>query len=282
MSAVPRLLPVIAVAIGGVLAIKVLTSAGDLPKAMAGARAFAQDIVSGGKEAKDTKSALPDGAVTEATDKAGDQAGADSFRLAAQGPTTGIQMPKAGTVCAVSATALAQEAGLSPAELNVLQSLGARRGQLDQREKTIDLQLQLLAAAENKLDGKLKTMQSLKSQITALIKQADNQQDAEIARLIVIYETMKPKDAASRMALMDDSVRVPIASQMKAPILSAILAKMAPEDAKALTEKLANRFVAAKAMKDAREAVAPPMPAPAANPAPVPSKPQDAARVQKG
>jgi flagellar motility protein MotE (MotC chaperone) len=69
---------------------------------------------------------------------------------------------------------------------------------------------------------------------------------------------------------------------MKAPIWSAILAKMAPEDAKDLTEKLANRFVAAKAMKDAREAVAPPMPAPAANPAPVPSKPQDAARVQRG
>ena len=276
MSAVPRLLPVIAVAIGGVLAIKVLTSAGDLPKAMAGARAFAQEVVSGGK------SSAADGGPAEAANKASDLAGADSFRLAAQGPTAGIQIPKAGTVCAVSATALAQEAGLSPAELNVLQSLGARRGQLDQREKTIDLQLQLLAAAENKLDGKLKTMQSLKSQITALIKQADNQQDAEIARLIVIYETMKPKDAASRMALMDDSVRVPIASQMKAPILSAILAKMAPEDAKALTEKLANRFVAAKAMKDAREAVAPPVPAPAANPGSVPPKPQDAAKVQRG
>ncbi len=279
MRAVPRLLPVIAVAIGGVLAIKVLTSAGDLPKAMTGARAFAQEVVSGGKAAK---AALPEGAKTELADKAGLGAGTDSFRLAAQGPTSGIQIPKAGTVCAVSATALAQEAGLSPAELNVLQSLGARRGQLDQREKTIDLQLQLLAAAESKLDGKLKTMQALKSQITALIKQADNQQDAEIARLIVIYETMKPKDAASRMALMDDSVRVPIAAQMKAPILSAILAKMAPEDAKALTEKLANRFVAAKAMKDAREAVAPPSPAPATSSGPIPPKPQDAAKVQKG
>jgi flagellar motility protein MotE (MotC chaperone) len=263
MSATPRLLPVIAVAIGGVLAIKGLTSAGDLPKAMSGAKAFAQDVVSGAKAAKPLPS---DGNAPGPADKVPDQPGLDRIRLAAQGPVTGIQLPKAGTVCAVSAEALAKEAGLSQAELKVLQSLGSRRGQLDQREKSIDLQLQLLAVAENKLDGKLKT--------------AENQQDAEIARLIVIYETMKPKDAASRMALMDDSVRVPIAAQMKAPILSAILAKMAPEEAKALTEKLANRFVAAKVIKDARDAMAQPPATPGSGPGL--AKPQNAPKVQKG
>jgi flagellar motility protein MotE (MotC chaperone) len=277
MSATPRLLPVIAVAIGGVLAIKGLTSAGDLPKAMSGAKAFAQDVVSGAKAAKPLPS---DGNAPGPADKVPDQPGLDRIRLAAQGPVTGIQLPKAGTVCAVSAEALAKEAGLSQAELKVLQSLGSRRGQLDQREKSIDLQLQLLAVAENKLDGKLKTMQALKTQVAALIKQAENQQDAEIARLIVIYETMKPKDAASRMALMDDSVRVPIAAQMKAPILSAILAKMAPEEAKALTEKLANRFVAAKVIKDARDAMAQPPATPGSGPGL--AKPQNAPKVQKG
>jgi flagellar motility protein MotE (MotC chaperone) len=277
MSAVPRLLPVIAVAISGVLAVKALTSAGDLPKAMEGARAFAQDVVSGGNAEKPNPADPKAPGTADAQNAA---ATAENYRLAALGPTTGIQLPKAGTVCAVSAEALAQEAGLTSSELRVLQNLGDRRGQLDQREKTIDLQIQLLAAAESKLDAKLKKMQDLKGQITGLIKQADNQQDAEITRLVLIYETMKPKDAASRLALMDDNVRLPIASQIKAPVLSAILAKMEPADAKALTEKLASRFVAAKAMKEAREAVAPPPVA--ATPPAAPPKGQDAAKAQRG
>jgi len=51
-------------------------------------------------------------------------------------------------VCAPTAAELAKEAGLSPAELQQLQNLGARRSQLDQRESDLSTQLALLAAAE--------------------------------------------------------------------------------------------------------------------------------------
>ena len=78
---------------------------------------------------------------------------------------------------------------------------------------------------------------------------------------------MKPKDAAARFSLLDDSVRLPIASKMKEKSLSAILAQMSPPDAKALTERLANRFAAARAVADARAAVTAAPPASAAKPA---------------
>jgi hypothetical protein len=51
---------------------------------------------------------------------------------------------------------------------------------------------------------------------------------------------MKPKDAAARMTMLDDSVRLPIAAKMKERALSQVLANMAPGDAKILTERLAN------------------------------------------
>ena len=74
---------------------------------------------------------------------------------------------------------------------------------------------------------------------------------------------MKPKDAGARMALLDDSVRLPIAAKMKERTLSMILANMSPNEAKILTERLANRM-SADAIAKGRAALAATDPAAAA------------------
>src|SRR6185312_10353694 len=160
---------------------------------------------------------------------------------------------------------LAKQAGMSPAELQVLQKLGARRNQLDAREQNFDTQLQLLAAAEAKVDTKLKQLASLKGDIQGLLGQADAKKDAELQRLVTIYEQMPPAAAAARMTLLDDSVRLPLAAKMNPRKLSAILAQMPAADAKTVTEKLADRLGAADA---ARQAIASNAPAPTAPAAP--------------
>ena len=222
MKNVPRILPLVGVAVGGVLAINAMAGAKSLPDMLSGAKAFAEGV------------AKPEG-------KAAGNEGAPSAEgagqpAAAKAPQT---LPRA---CAPSADALAKEAGLSPAELRVLQSLGARRGQLDQREQDIDVQLQLLAAAEAKLDAKMKALTGLKGDIQGLLGQVDAQKQAEVDRLVTVYQGMKPKDAAARMTLLSDEVRLPIAANMKERTLSMILANMAPGDAKVLTERLASRL----------------------------------------
>jgi hypothetical protein len=84
---------------------------------------------------------------------------------------------------------------------------------------------------------------------------------------------MKPKDAAPRMQLLDDAVRLPIAAKMKERSLSAILAQMPPPEAKKLTESLAKRFAAAQILAANGIAQADPAkPAPAAAAA-APAKP---------
>jgi flagellar motility protein MotE (MotC chaperone) len=129
----------------------------------------------------------------------------------------------------------------------VLQTLGARRGELDQRESDMDVQLQLLAAAEAKLDAKVKALEGLKGDIQGLLGQTDAQANAEVDRMVAVFSAMKAKDAAARMTVLSDPVRLPIAAKMKERALSAMLAQMSPADAKALTERLANRFAEAKA-----------------------------------
>jgi flagellar motility protein MotE (MotC chaperone) len=52
------------------------------------------------------------------------------------------------------------------------------------------------------------------------------------------YQSMKPADAAREMQLLPDNVLVPMAQAMNARKFAAILAKMSPPIATALTAKL--------------------------------------------
>jgi flagellar motility protein MotE (MotC chaperone) len=211
MKNIPRILPLVGVAMGGVMAVNALAGARGLPDLVSGARAFAEEAV-GAKPEKDAKDEKA--ATGEAKD------------ASLPGLPTPTITPK--PVCAPTAAELAKEAGLSPAELQVLQSLGVRRGELDQREADLNVQLALLAAAEAKLDAKVRALNGLKGEIQGLLSQASAMEAAEIDRLVRVFEGMKAKDAAPRFVMLDDAVRLPIAAKMKERALSAIMAQMPP------------------------------------------------------
>jgi len=263
MKSMPRILPLVGVAIGGVIAVNALAGARDLPNLLDGAKAFAEEAVKPAKGAKGKGGKADPAAAT------GDATNTMAATSALPPPTI-----KPQAVCAPTAAELAKEAGLSPAELQVLQNLGARRGELDQRASDLDTQMALLAAAEAKLDAKAKALSGLKADVQTLLTQADGREAAEVDRLVKVFEGMKPKDAAPRLTLLDDSVRLPIAAKMKERSLSAIVAQMPPTEAKKLTEALAKRFTAAQTL--AQNAIAqadPKTPEPAAASADAAKKP---------
>ena len=237
MKLAPRLLPLVGVAVAGVLVLK-LAGGAEGVSGLFGARASAEEAGSAkGGRAKGTISTVrpKDAAAQTPVQTPGalpglpDQSGANTT-------------PSGPAVCAPSAAELAKEAGLSPAELQVIQTLGARRGQLDAREQALDTQLQLIAAAEQKLNGRIQAMNGLKGEIQALVGQADEKLQAEIDRLVTVYEKMPPKQAGPVMAMLDDRVRLPIAAKMKPGKLADILKSMTPVQAKELSESLAKRF----------------------------------------
>ncbi|WP_312162470.1 MotE family protein [Phenylobacterium sp.] len=252
MKNMPRILPLIGVAMVGVLGVNALSGAQTLPDLVSGARAFAEEAVKGAAPAAKGQAKAAAGEAKDA---------------AATVPN--LPAPaKPAAVCAPTAAELAKEAGLSPAELQVLQSLGARRGQLDKREQDLDVQLALMAAAEAKLDAKIQALNGMKGDIAKLMVDADAKEQAEIDRLVKVFELMKPKDAAPRMVLLADDVRLPVAAKMKERALSPIIANMPPAEAKKLTEALAGRFAEVRKVAAAAQAAAGPLPAaPAAAPA---------------
>jgi flagellar motility protein MotE (MotC chaperone) len=257
MSRLPRLLPLVGVAIGGVVAVNALSGAHALPDLLSATKAAAEEALhpKGAKQSKVPDAGTADGAQTPN----------------AASPVSAMATPAPAPICAPSAADLAKAAGLSPAELQVLQSLQARRGQIEDHAKDLDTEVQLLNAAEAKLDAKLQSMNGLKADIQALMGQADQKTQAEVDRLTVVYSKMKPADAAAVMAQLDDKVRLPIAAAMKPAVLSAILGKMGTMDAKVLTEKLAHRFAQVQSLADA--ANAPPAATPTAPPVDPKAKP---------
>ena len=247
MSKLPRLLPIVFVAVAGVLAMKVITSLDLMPGVFHAAEAFAASKTPAKKAAKTAAPAKGEG------DKADDPTeayAADSSATASAAASAASDAADAvptvpAPACATSIDQLAQQAGMSSSELNILQSLGQRRQELDQREGQLDSRQQLIDAADAKLDARISQLQDLKGQIQGLLDQANKASDSDTDRLVSVYSAMKPKDAAAVMTTMSDDVALPIAAKMKDRVLASILGAMDPASARALTEKLANRNKAA-------------------------------------
>lgn len=234
MSKIPRLLPLLAVAIGGVVLVRAV---GVAPGLFDGARAWAEEVV-------------PAGAVA-------------------------APVAAAAAVCALTPEQLAQQAGISPAELRIIQSLSARRTELDARDADLASMLPLLATAEQKLDAKVAALEAVKAEVRVLLGQVSEQEKAENDRMVAVYSAMRPRDAARVFATLDDDVRLPVAAAMRPRSLAAIMAQMEPAAARSLTEKLARRFEARQQLA-ARAAAASAATAPAAEsaaPAAVPATP---------
>lgn len=239
----PKLLPLLAVAICGVLALKAVSGLSGAPGFLRQAKAYAETSAKVSHKGPAGHSGAAAQPATSST-----LLPVGELAPAAADAATPASGTRAAPICAPSAADLAREAGLSPAELRVLQSLQSRRGELDDREQALQTQIALINAAETKVDGKLKTLNDLKAEIQGMLGQADQKQQSEVARLVIVYSAMKADQAAAIMAQLDDRVRIPVAAQMKERALALILAKMAPMEAKKITEKLASRFAPAEAL----------------------------------
>ncbi len=126
-------------------------------------------------------------------------------------------------------------------EIEVLQDLSVRRSALEQLERELALREGLLNAAEQRIEVKITEMQSLRDEIGVLIRQYDEQENAELQSVVKIYETMKPKDAARILQDMEPTVLLSIMEQMKERSSAPILASMDAQVARVITSELARR-----------------------------------------
>jgi flagellar motility protein MotE (MotC chaperone) len=129
----------------------------------------------------------------------------------------------------------------SASERAVLERLQERRGAIDDRSRELDMRESLLQAAERKVDGRINEMKDIEGRLDAGAKAEKAEVDKQLRTVVVMYEAMKPKDAARVFDRLKLDVLVPIATAMKPARMSEILAVMTPEAAEKLTVAMATK-----------------------------------------
>lgn len=129
----------------------------------------------------------------------------------------------------------------SPSERAILERLGERRDEWQQKGKDLELREKLLENAERKLDARINDLKALEEKTeTEATKRGDTEVGA-LKNLVTMYETMKPKEAARVFDRLPHDVLVPVVLQMNPRKMAEVLAVMSPEAAERLTVALANR-----------------------------------------
>jgi len=123
-------------------------------------------------------------------------------------------------------------------EILILQELAERREALDLRSKEIDKKALQLKITEREIDKRLKQMQEYEQKLKALIDEYNKKEKENIASLVKVYASMKPKEAARIFETLDLEVAGALMKEMKPSASSAILAQITPIKAKAITDKI--------------------------------------------
>jgi len=131
------------------------------------------------------------------------------------------------------------EPPVSAAERALLLDLRQRKKFLDQREAALAAREAALDAAERRIAGRVDELKTLEQRLIALDAERKQHQESSWAGLVKLYETMRPRDAATIFNDLDMNVVLPVVDRMKEAKAAAILAAMQPEKARQITTQLA-------------------------------------------
>jgi flagellar motility protein MotE (MotC chaperone) len=216
-----RLIPVVTFAAASLLAVKVVSLVhfdGRLPF----------ETVFDGEAGREFAAASNDVEITGSAAAQKDTPGAQPAPVSKE-PTALPNMP-AGIAAGVPG-------GLSPAERALLERLQERRQELDTRNRDLELRENLIKDAEKRLENRIDELKDVENRFNG----KGGELGAKLKSLVIMYEGMKPKDAARIFDKLDQSVLVDVASVMNPRKLADVLALMNAEMAQRLTVELARR-----------------------------------------
>ncbi len=145
----------------------------------------------------------------------------------------------------------------SSAERQVLERLKERRDTLENQTRELEMRENLLKATEKKIESRIGELQGIESKAFEGARTKENEDKAQIKTLVVMYESMKPKEAARVFDRLELKVLMAVVSQMNPRKMSEVLAAMSPESAEKLTVALASRSLNADAMRADAQALPP-------------------------
>ena len=128
-----------------------------------------------------------------------------------------------------------------PAEdpAGLLADLRARRTQLATREQALAAREALLHATEARIDERMSQMAALQTRLEQQDAERRAHEAANWAGLVKLYETMKPREAATIFNDLDQQVLLGLLDRMKEAKAALVLGAMSPDRARDATAALA-------------------------------------------
>lgn len=128
---------------------------------------------------------------------------------------------------------------ISDSERALLVDLRGRRAELDARAAALTSREATLGAAEKRLTARLDELNALQKRLEALEAERKAHDEANWSGLVKLYESMKPRDAATIFNDLDLVVLLPVLDRMNDRKAALVLAAMQPERARQVTADLA-------------------------------------------
>ena len=128
---------------------------------------------------------------------------------------------------------------VSDTERALLLDLRHRRGELDAREVALAAREAVLVATEKRLAARVDELTALQQKLEALEAARKQRDDVNWNGLVRLYESMKPRDAATIFNDLEMPVRLQVLDRMNERKAAPVLAAMQPERARQVTAQLA-------------------------------------------
>ncbi len=120
---------------------------------------------------------------------------------------------------------------------NVYKALKEKRRELEKKERRLAQLEEELHKQKEEIEKQLKDMQEMRRNISSKLDKKVAADQESVEKLVGVYSSMKPKNAAVILSQIDEELAVKVLGQMKKQSAAAILNHVAPKKAQYLSEK---------------------------------------------
>ncbi|HJK87441.1 MAG TPA: hypothetical protein QKA14_01110 [Candidatus Megaira endosymbiont of Hartmannula sinica] len=120
-------------------------------------------------------------------------------------------------------------------EAILIKKISKRKQDIEKINQNLVNKENMLKIAEDKLNKKAQQMQDMQDKLNEIADQYNYQKDQRILNLVKIYESMRPRDAASIFNDLDEDILLKVALGMKPSKIASIMSYMDTTKAKNLS-----------------------------------------------
>jgi flagellar motility protein MotE (MotC chaperone) len=140
-----------------------------------------------------------------------------------------------------NATFKIQKKDFSENEVMILQSLEAKRVELERKAQVLMVREKLIDLSEIKLQDKITKLETLERSIKDLLGEVSKKEEKRLSDLAIVYSEMKPALAAERLNILDEITVYGILKRMNFKKSAKILEKMNIQKVKVISRMLAEK-----------------------------------------